>query len=184
MTCIVGVNTGSKIITTIDCLTKKQKRRANNMLRMFDKITLCSSAKITGQNCGWCYVYLLNHKVIGFLLFSANPENKSDVIVRASFVNKKYRHRGIRTLLLTHLVNDYTKSEIKTYAQEKYKSYYESLGFVMDKTKTAMPSNYKLSAKALQKHTLAVFVKPIVCASEFVLSVDSSVDMVELEYTK
>ena len=143
------------MITEIKYLTKKQKQLADGLIRMFDKTTLCNTARINQEHYDWSYVYLLDNKPVGILLFVNDADNEYGIKIGCLVVSKKYRNCGIGTMLRQHLLNNYCNYHIKTYAKEKYKSYYESFGFVMSEIGVAFPEdNCKL-----KKYELKIFTK-------------------------
>ena len=137
------------MIINAECLTKRQKRVLFGMLRKFEQQTLgeYSRNRLHLIDC-----YIINGKPIAFIMYNKHQ------MIHALFVNKKYRHYGIGNKLRQHAIAEFS-IPIETFAKEKYKSYYESLGFVMSETRIAISTPRSLSPKTRKKYELKVFIK-------------------------
>lgn len=137
------------MIISAKCLTKRQKRVLMGMLRKFEQQTLGKNSR-NRLDCIDCYI--INGKPVAFIFYI------KEHMINALFVNKKYRNRGIGNKLRQYAIAQFS-IPIVTFAKEKYKSYYESLGFTMSETGRATSTPYSLSPKTSKKYELKIFTK-------------------------
>jgi predicted N-acetyltransferase YhbS len=201
MTCIVGINTGSKAICDgIYYFPEIVDKISEEVLKDFRLLFLdCDNEYFNGTqfrrdinkvppitSIGISFVCFRNNSIVGYIVSNTaygSSESFKYVYISQIYVKKELRNLGIGKKMIHNIIDFYEIASfhfLKLDTHERFGSSlektfgFERLGkvfFQMVRHKMIYLTSYALDLR-----------KDIVCASEFVLNVDSAVDIVELKY--
>ena len=115
-----------------DNLTKKQKRRLSGLYNAFSREYGYETMGGDKMSKISLVIYYQHKKMIAFSSYTIH--NSKYIRKEYTFVDKKYRGRGIGKTLIKYFVEKYPECEIETIAKERLGNLLKSLGFKIVKS--------------------------------------------------